>query len=331
MSAMKEDVYESEDVPERPEPKYFNDDLGLPEEIERIHIDIETVMKKFQGRLVSAENVDFSDSIAAKGKRSYGSTGYVLEVIGKGTGEPETPAQKFNRLYLEISELGEEISNQKAGADVGTGVSTDLLKNMLDRMKANQDAPSGKKSGGDGVNVSGASFLDGNVAAFEKRIQRIEGLLGDLPSGSQPLVSAVEDLRLRADVLNPNFLESTDSRLNTILSKMKQVDEKKEQAPADELERNVDELLALMKKWDPICTNLPSQVKKLNSLARLHECAQQFAERMGRLSSTRELIEKEISSNRENFDYIHSMAKKEITSLVTKIEKMEARLDKAGK
>ncbi|CAJ0570555.1 unnamed protein product, partial [Mesorhabditis spiculigera] len=140
-----------------------------------IHIDIETVMKKFQGRLVNAENVDFSDSIAAKGKRSYGSTGHVLEVIGRGTGEPETPAQKFNRLYLEISELGEEIS-------------------------------------------------------------------------------------------------STDSRLNTILSKMKQVDEKKEQAPADELERNVDELLALMKKWDPICTNLPSQVKKLNSLARLHEC-----------------------------------------------------------
>ncbi|CAJ0937522.1 unnamed protein product, partial [Mesorhabditis belari] len=326
---MKEDVYESEEplTEADRDQKYFRDELTLPEELQLVHLDIDGALKRFQGRLLNAQNVDFSDSISPLGKKSYGSVAYVLEIQGKNSDEPETFEQKFQRLHMEIGELAQCIPTGKDEAV--TTKSTSLLKSMLDEVKARKDVAKPTK-GDQTAKIPGPSQADGNVKSLEKRLARIESLTGHLPAGAQPLTDAIEDLRLRTDVLNPAFMETADSKLVALLNKLKQVEEKKGNSN-EEIEQNVNELLALMSKWDGVCANLPSKTKKLNSLSRLHECAQQFSERLNRLSNTREMIEKEILKNRTNLDFVHTMAKNEVAALVAKIETLEGHLKKMEK
>lgn len=330
-TSMKEDVYESENplTEADRDQKYFRDDIVYPEELQLVHLDIDAALKRFQGRLLSAQDVDFSDSISPYGKKSYGSTAYVLEVIGKNTSDLETFEEKFNRLYLEIGQLAETAAREN-NTNSKAEKSTNVLQEMLNEVKELKSASNALKSEITLKAPSTSSSITAeNNKSLDKRIERVEALLGSLPSGTQPIVDAIEDLRLRTDVINPVFLDTADTKLSAILAKQKAVDEKK--SGNEEFEQNINNLLTLMNKWDGVCTNLPSQSKKLNSLSRLHENAQQFSERLSRLSTTREMIEKEIALNRSNLDFIHTLAKNEVADLVGKIEKLEGQLKKLGK
>ncbi|KAK6029998.1 hypothetical protein OSTOST_03881 [Ostertagia ostertagi] len=74
-----------------------------------IHLDIDAARKRFKDRTLNTRNIDFSDSIAKRRGKSYGSSMYVLEVVGKDYSEPETTEQKFNRIACEIDELAQQL------------------------------------------------------------------------------------------------------------------------------------------------------------------------------------------------------------------------------
>ncbi|KAK5973105.1 hypothetical protein GCK32_019784, partial [Trichostrongylus colubriformis] len=81
----KEDVYESEDLPESEQflssfSAKSTVDSAENENIELIHLDIDAARKRFKDRTLNTRNIDFSDSIAKRRGKSYGSSVYVLEV-----------------------------------------------------------------------------------------------------------------------------------------------------------------------------------------------------------------------------------------------------------
>ncbi|VDM73540.1 unnamed protein product, partial [Strongylus vulgaris] len=78
----------------------------------QIHIDINAARQRFKDSTLNTRDIDFSDSIAKRRGKSYGSTQYVLEVVGKEFSEPETPEQKYNRLACEIDELAQELKDE---------------------------------------------------------------------------------------------------------------------------------------------------------------------------------------------------------------------------
>ncbi|KAF7638862.1 hypothetical protein Mgra_00001671 [Meloidogyne graminicola] len=110
MSLYKEDVYETEDLPE-PEPdnteEYFEH-----KEIEKVHVDILAAKKRFGNCLLDAEGADFSDSSRFK-------RGYKANEIFEGTGqgyecEEQTFEEKYKRICLEIKQLMAESEKQSA-------------------------------------------------------------------------------------------------------------------------------------------------------------------------------------------------------------------------
>ncbi|VDK29155.1 unnamed protein product [Gongylonema pulchrum] len=138
MSLQKEDVYETEDLPEDDQ-QLIEDEVHEGEEVQRVHIDVGEAMKRFKGRLVNAENVDFSDSIARKKRRGYGGGAYVLEVVGPYADENETLEQKLTRLECEVNDLVEALrfqEPQKEDKSEARVAREDYLISLLEELKA---------------------------------------------------------------------------------------------------------------------------------------------------------------------------------------------------
>ncbi|GMT19040.1 hypothetical protein PFISCL1PPCAC_10337, partial [Pristionchus fissidentatus] len=333
MSVQREDVYESADLPsEDPNAKFVKPEKTSPdEEVELIHIDVDSAMKKFSGRVLNCQNIDFSDSIAKKRLHAYGSSAYVLEIVGKDYGEAESPEQKFNRLTYEIAELGELLKkDENAKTELLTENS---LNQLMDELKATKIA----KATGSGeilskpksdASKSSKAAPDANVASMEGRIKRIETLLGSIGEAPAPLIDTLESLRYRTETYNSTFLDGIESRLNTVLSKLDQVESRKKQGENGELEEKVDSIYELMNKWDASCSNLPATVKRLQSLRGLHEQASQFSERLVQLVGIKEEMEKAASTTRLAVGELQGQTKEEIGSLLKQIASLEARLKK---
>ncbi|VDL87027.1 unnamed protein product, partial [Nippostrongylus brasiliensis] len=217
-------------------------------------------------------------------------------------GEPETAEQKYNRLASEIDELAKQLQDENI--EPSTGVNESSIAALADELK---------------------------LLSLESRIRRIETLVGEVDAGRQPIADAVEDIRFRLDALNPSFVEGMETKLNSVISKLDQVEDKREKSVDGEMEAKVNDLLELMSKWDVACAAMPSNLKKLQGLHRLHEQAQHFSERLSQLVGVREQIEKAIAADRMAMCELQVKAKEDISALLGQVANLEETLKKLGK
>ncbi|VDD87952.1 unnamed protein product [Enterobius vermicularis] len=341
MSLQKEDVYETEDLPEvdqyvRQEEAYESED------VQKIHIDVDSALKRFQGRLLDANTVDFSDSIDRRRRVGYGSGAYVLEVVGPESGESETLRQKFSRLSFELNDLLETLQKQEkeGGREGSEGIDYNDVVSMLATLKACQ---AGSKPTCNVVpkepslRAPSQTILDENrFLNLEERLRRVEVFVGGADAADDfskteartGLAEIMEDLRMRVQMLNPSNADGIHARLNQVLAKLREVDERKRDKVDSEFEQKVDSLYTLMMKWDEVCTNLPSVVQRVCDLNRLHEQAQLFNKNLSELVGVRAQLLKLIDGERLTvLDFKQQMAEA-IGKVSVDIDKLNSRLEK---
>ncbi|KJH47467.1 Dynamitin [Dictyocaulus viviparus] len=294
----KEDVYESEDLPESEQflNKFSATTAEEPldrENIELIHIDIDAAKRRFKDRTINARDVDFSDSIAKKRGKSYGSSMYVLEIVGKDYEEPETVEQKYNRLSYEIADLAKQLQAIKPSLIVNESTVAELADELkaVKVLKSTGNILQHKEKSD--VSLRADTSSNAKLLSLDQRLRRIETLVGSVDPAHQPIADCVEDIRFRLEALNPSYIDVMESKLNAVMSKLDQVDDKRQKIADDEMEAKVNELLGLMNKWDVVCAAMPINVKRLQGLHRLHEQAQHFSERLSQLIGIRDQIEKD--------------------------------------
>jgi dynactin-2 len=331
MATQKEDVYETEDIPETP--NEINDEDFHSADIEKLYTDVDGALKKFGGRLLDASNADFSDSILPRRRKGYGSGQYVLEVIGPNYDEPETPEQKLNRIRCEINELQQSVEQSK---DVPTTISKNDLDELNDMLKAalTTNPEIKKKVDADKSRPqrtpASAELADVNqLTAFDTRLKRIEhavtGERAALRPPTAPLLETIEDLKLRVETLNPAYLDSVHSKLNAVMTKLSEYDEKKNKINGEDVEKKVDKLYEMVLKWDATCTNVPSLVKRLQSLSKLHEQAEEFSTQLSEMGALRQQMEKRLESDRMTLFEVKKESAKLIEDLNKKISEMESK------
>lgn len=111
MSLYKEDVYETEDLPE-PEPD-DNEECFENKEIEKVHVDLNAAKRRFGNCVLDSGGVDFSDSVTSSRLKR----GYKANEIFEGSPqdwetEEQTFEQKYKRICSEIKELMAESEKQ---------------------------------------------------------------------------------------------------------------------------------------------------------------------------------------------------------------------------
>ncbi|KAK5984966.1 putative dynactin subunit 2, partial [Trichostrongylus colubriformis] len=224
----KEDVYESEDLPESEQflssfSAKSTVDSADNENIELIHLDIDAARKRFKDRTLNTRNIDFSDSIAKRRGKSYGSSVYVLEVVGRDYGEPETTDQKYNRIACEIDELAKQIQEQSAeSAPMVNESSITALADELKAVKVSKASGGVPPSNEKDATSKTEKSADGKLLSLEHRLRRIETLVGETDTCRQPIADFMEDIRFRLDALNPSYVEGMETKLNSLISKLDQ-------------------------------------------------------------------------------------------------------------
>ncbi|VDM47953.1 unnamed protein product [Toxocara canis] len=349
MSVQNEDVYETEDLPEDEQHLREEEAQENSEEVERIHIDMESALKRFKGRMINADHVDFSDSIARKRRTGYASGAYVLEVIGPDVDETETIDQKFHRLNYELVELAEAMKEQKENSkEKASTINEGDVVAMLDAVRAvhlNKAAPSAQNASGSehetsAISTAASASTENRLLALESRLKRIEQFVGGGCDAFDevtkkvcraPLAEVIEDLRLRVQLLHPTHVDGLHSRVNQVLAKMKQAEEKKLEKMDSDFEEKVANLYELMAKWDNTCVGLPSAVQRIHGLQKLHEQAQQFSSRLTQLVGCRAQLVKSIEGEQmAMFDFRQQTADA-LTKLTTDMEKISARIEALSK
>lgn len=124
------DVYEANELPESEQVADFYEEENEP--IEKIHISVGDAYNKFKDKFLNASNVDFSSRVGKKIRTGYDATNGDWELVGSG--EKETPVQKYHRLQCEMKELLEEINETKKSKneeEVNCLISTQQVEQSL--------------------------------------------------------------------------------------------------------------------------------------------------------------------------------------------------------
>jgi len=323
--SQKEDVYETEDV-ESMETVDYEETFEDPA-IEKIHVDIEGSIKLFGSRILNADNVDFTDTL--RKRRGYRSGQYILELV-----EPEaeeTVEEKFKRLRLEVEELTAQVEREKT-----EGVTNDktISKSALDELSDLLNAAIRSKESTEvrsilPAGIPKAALKTANAKSLDERIKRIEQAVHGDQSGNvrvhhAPLIETMENLRVQVDILNPAYLDGVSSSLNSALAKLTELDENQSKHQEDDQEQKVNKLYQLVTEWDVTCTNVPSIVKRLHSLSKLHEQAQEFAAKLNDVNGLKRHVEKKV----ENYNTLLFELKRESTKFVSDVSAKITELEK---
>jgi DNA repair exonuclease SbcCD ATPase subunit len=307
MSVIKETIYETPDIPEIEEviePETFEN-----KEVERVHLDVDAAIKRFAGRFISAEDADFSAFEHRRRPKGYSTGHYVIEYVGPEYDQSETPEQRYNRLVMEISELKEQVENGQENATPNVGLTKEHLDQVMRQLetinlkKANTDTQILKVSMPSKTTSTGSSNLDSMmIARFEARVRKLEEALGTVDYSANefispgPLVTAIDDLRLRIESLNPSNLEAIETRLNSALAKQNQIQEKKD--VNEEFTAQVNEIFNVVNKFKDSNQTVSAIVKRLRALAQIHEQASEFSSKLNELYATKNHMAESLDTNR---------------------------------
>ncbi|CAB3402434.1 unnamed protein product [Caenorhabditis bovis] len=324
MSIVKEDVYESEgNVDENSKNVSLLQDDPKNPDIEIVSVDVDEAMKKYKGKVLNLKSVDYSDYIAKKRRHAFGNNVYVLEVAGSGYSGLETPTEKLNRILYEIADLNEQVKGDES-------LKNDLLnEEVLESLSAevkNLQTTSKTPVSHDSANIDIAQRTsDPKLYALDARLRKLEKVLGSTVIPTVPILDSIEDMKLRCETLNSSYVSGLEQRLNVLLTKFDQVEEKKARHEIDDdIEKKINDILEMMQKWDVACSSLSSNVNKVKALSRLHEQAQQFASRLSHLQKIREKLEKEVVQGRAAILEFETTGKSEMAVVIDKLKQLEA-------
>uniref|UniRef100_A0AC35TIS4 Dynactin subunit 2 n=1 Tax=Rhabditophanes sp. KR3021 TaxID=114890 RepID=A0AC35TIS4_9BILA len=336
----KEEVWESEDV-SFPE-KEVEEETFASEGIEKIHIDIEEARRKFKGRLLDASTVDFSDPFTRARNRGYGGGKYVLEILGSTCDKStETIDQKFNRLYLEINELTEQIEREKESGsdDYKASVNknhVDILNDLIQSVAAEKSKCDGdvtekhsekelpKKVASEKRNKNDVAY----ISELESRIAQLEKAIGktDMKNNEVPLVNILKNIQARVDSLNIQHSSIIEKKWTDIASSINNSSKISSEVLEDS--KNIEKLNKLYEltgKWDSACDNLPTLVKRLRTLCALHEQSASFAGKLSNLELLQSTIQNQLKTDEENNAGFNKQFSAAISDILARLDKLKSK------
>ena len=116
--------------------------------------------------------------------------------------------------------------------------------------------------------------------ALEKRIHRLERVVGSRDITSQPLYPSIQTLKNQLNLLSEGQLKTLEEQLKriTLTFASENLDPKIEN---ETHEKKINQIFETMTKWESMDSQLPLIVSRLKTLKSLHEEAATFAKICG--------------------------------------------------
>ncbi|KAA0197374.1 Dynactin subunit [Fasciolopsis buskii] len=144
------DVYEAGELPEVDQRQHTEDveNVMMPKELETVKLSVSDAHKRFSKCKVDSSNVDFSDSIAGRGKIGYTIEADEYEVLPPNARENESLLSRLQRLQTEVAQLladASDVSKQtKSTAEQHVNLSdlshlAETLHGQLQQLQLSED------------------------------------------------------------------------------------------------------------------------------------------------------------------------------------------------
>uniref|UniRef100_A0A0K0EDM0 Dynactin subunit 2 n=1 Tax=Strongyloides stercoralis TaxID=6248 RepID=A0A0K0EDM0_STRER len=337
-----EQVWESEGTtrPESP----LKEETFDSDDIVKVHVDLDEAKKKFHGRILNADYVNFADPFSKARNRGYGSGSYVLEIVGSDLiSSGETIDQKFTRLYYEINELRDQVEDAKVKdtEEYKNSINKDkiiLLSEMIKSVASMKNSNDGSKSTNDDLSSLEKESKDKNlnetsqemyISQLENRITELEKKIGvyTLANDSTTLSEKLESLKILIESLNVNHYGAIEKKWRDMKSAVSANAEKIFGDPNNEAANieKINSLYELTGRWDATCQLLPSVVKRLQSLSALHEEAEVFSEKLASLDDVKKGVLNELKVEKESLELFQNKFSTMISELMKRLDKIETK------
>lgn len=178
------------------------------------------------------------------------------------------------------------------------------------------------------------------VANLEKKIDHVEGLLGNNPdklsslsawTNHKSVMGAVQVLSARLALLEPAHLDHIEGRLHAVHTRMNSISEKKAAIEDADKQSKVSELYELVKKTEALCSALPEVVDRLVSLEGLHEQAMQFSGSLKQLDVAQTRLTSTLQSNADLLSSVQDKFSQNLEIIHKNIESLDTRVQNLGK
>ncbi|XP_048478393.1 dynactin subunit 2 [Plutella xylostella] len=349
------DVYETGDLPEADQPEPYEEEEN--ECIEQLHVSVKDSFNKFKGKFLTG-NVDFSDRLSRKTRIGYRSGEWELAAEG----EPETPAERYNRLRCEFSELLEQVTEQQNKAsesekDEHTKLAAQInsTKKLLEELKLDEGeqidpkaeklkeylSKGSKKKAGEmavthlKLRPEVALAQTTRIAQLEHRLHKLEQAAGvrdeeafrrlQAATGEATLCGAAASLAAQASLLRPGELAAADARVTSLLANVDAL--KAAVRPADpEADAKVNELHKLLKQIDGISHS--EILERMEALESLHNQASNFSKSLMELETLQASIAGGVQNNKELLQGVQEVFAHNVDSVQREIKKLDDRIGK---
>lgn len=204
-------------------------------------------------------NLNADASVSKEEKESYEAIGLVVNSAKK----------VLNSLRLE-QVLGKEAVAAASDAEVKK------MFSQIDEYKKTGGSvalPSGTPTARDLAYTARIAELEGRLAKLETVVgtqpEKLSRLVGTMNSDS--LLDAVQQVTTKAALLQPEQLDSIETRISALAVKLNDVAQKSNNAASDEsANQKVLELYEIAKRTEPITQLVPNMLQRMQALENLH-------------------------------------------------------------
>ncbi|RNA23256.1 dynactin subunit 2 isoform X2 [Brachionus plicatilis] len=164
-------------------------------------------------------------------------------------------------------------------------------------------------------------FGPGNAAVNETQIAKLcNGL------ENKSILGLVENLKTKMSLLDAERLDKVDNKLQILLQRVNQLNEKKGLVEDQEKLNRVNELFQMMSSWKDVSSTVPVLVERLSSLSELHQKALQFTSILSRLDAEQSSLTESIQTSSSTLNDLKNKFEQNLDSIKTNFENLNQRV-----
>lgn len=248
----------------------------------------------------------------------------LLEEVNNLKETSKSDENQDQTALVDLSMNVESLQNQIVNVNLYDILGTELIANISDphgtlqkklvteigTFKATDTAKAANKATED-PNKNGITYkiiykptdsqkgVSSKATDLESRIKKLEALLGSdenklslltTPGQGKTLLSSINYLSSRLNLLDPANLEVVEARLSYLSQHLQQMADKKSQLDNLEKQNKIMELYDLAKKTESMSEILPKVVERLESLQQVHDQAMQFKQALSQLETIQQQL-----------------------------------------
>ncbi|CAF0838503.1 unnamed protein product [Brachionus calyciflorus] len=165
-------------------------------------------------------------------------------------------------------------------------------------------------------------FGPGNSAVNETQISKLcSGL------ENKSLLGLVENLSDKMKMLESEGLEKVDTRLQVLLQRVNQLNDKKSLVEDQEKLNRVNELFQIISNWKDVSATVPTLVERLSALSDLHQKALQFTSVLTRLDTEQKSLIESIHTSSSTLSEIKKNLELNLGSIKTNFDSLNQRIN----